>query len=135
MDLFSSFLRDMKENCTKTLPEKICTGYGISLKFLTGYGIRDPPSGAPLRMEGKREMSQSFSYQRHHGNVSIDVHAFFIRKLVILLRGDQYTFFFVKISVPCFLDIFWALSPKIMLVLAVNQYLARFKGGYDLIMT
>ena len=32
-------------------------------------------------------------------------------------------------------NIFWPLILKIIVVLAENQYLGRFKGGYDVIMT
>ena len=32
-------------------------------------------------------------------------------------------------------DIFWTLIPKIIIILAENQSIARFKGGLDVIIT
>ena len=54
--------------------------------------------------------------------------------VLIILRGGGNTFFHVETGPMFFLDIFWALIPKIVVVLAKNQYLGRFKGGNDVIM-
>ena len=58
----------------------------------------------------------------------------FISPRVNTSRGGTNTpFFSCRYRSHVFLDIFWTLSPKIIVVLAENQYLGRFKGGYDVI--